>query len=146
MSKNLYEEAVADAQKLRELAEDTAKNKIIEAVMPQIREMVNKRILGENLDDLEEDMLSLEPEVDVGVDSPLPRVDDTHDDEEKSGTHLEIEAEGDVNIHLSESDSDDSDFIMDKRMSEALRRLITGDEILENSDIDQKIISLDFYK
>ena len=45
MSKTLYEEAVADAQKLRELAEETAKNKIIEAVMPQIRDLVNKRIM-----------------------------------------------------------------------------------------------------
>ena len=38
MSKSLYEEAVADAQKLRELAEETAKNRVVDAVMPQIRQ------------------------------------------------------------------------------------------------------------
>lgn len=50
MSSKLLEEAIVDAQKLRELAEQTAKNKIVEAVMPQIREMVNRRILGESLE------------------------------------------------------------------------------------------------
>lgn len=55
MSSKLLEEAIVDAQKLRDLAEQTAKNKIIEAVMPQIREMVNKRILGESIEEAELD-------------------------------------------------------------------------------------------
>ena len=53
MNKSLYEEAIADAQKLRELAEETAKNRVVEAVMPQIRTLVNRRILGEQVEDLE---------------------------------------------------------------------------------------------
>jgi hypothetical protein len=53
MSNSLLEEAIVDAQKLRELAEQTAKNRIIEAVMPQIRDMVNRRILGESLEEIE---------------------------------------------------------------------------------------------
>ena len=47
MSKTLFEEAVADANKLRELAEETAKNKVVEAVMPQIRDLINRKILGD---------------------------------------------------------------------------------------------------
>jgi hypothetical protein len=53
MNSSLLEEAIVDAQKLRELAEQTAKNKIVEAVMPQIREMINKKILGESLEELD---------------------------------------------------------------------------------------------
>jgi len=54
MNSSLLEEAIVDAQQLRELAEQTAKNKIVEAVMPQIREMINKRILGESLEEIQE--------------------------------------------------------------------------------------------
>ena len=49
MNKNIYDEAVADAHRLRELAEETAKNRVVEAVMPQIRDLVNRRILGEDI-------------------------------------------------------------------------------------------------
>ncbi len=62
MSNSLLEEAIVDAQKLRELAEQTAKNRIIEAVMPQIREMVNRRILGESLEEMMQDESALEEE------------------------------------------------------------------------------------
>ena len=80
MSKTLYDEAVADAQKLRELAEETAKNKIIEAVMPQIRDLVNKRILGEDLEDLDDDMMSLDaPEI------SLPPMEDHLEEPEDEG-------------------------------------------------------------
>ena len=37
MSKNLYQEAIAEAKLLRDMAEQNAKNKIIEAVTPRIR-------------------------------------------------------------------------------------------------------------
>ena len=40
MTSNLYEEAIADARKLREIAEQNAKNAIVEAVTPKIRELV----------------------------------------------------------------------------------------------------------
>ena len=74
MSKTLFEEAVADANKLRSLAEETAKNRVVEAVMPQIRDLVNRKILGEELDlqDLESS-----PEDELVDDlSPLPQGED----------------------------------------------------------------------
>lgn len=144
MSKTLYDEAVADAQKLRELAEETAKNKIIEAVMPQIRDLVNKRILGEDLEDLDDDMMSLDaPEI------SLPPMEDHLEEPEDegeapAGTHLEIEAEGDVNIHLGEGDSFEDDFVLDEKMSEALRMIIKGDTLSEDtSDLDNKLNALE---
>lgn len=147
MSKTLYDEAVADAQKLRELAEETAKNKVIDAVMPQIRDLVNRRILGENLEDLEDDPMSL-GHVDALDHSSSPEdqihlVDKDDDDEGEGGqTHLEIEAQGDVNIHLGESDSFENDFILDEKMSEALLRLVKG-EVNESTEAEGKLDKLE---
>jgi hypothetical protein len=87
MSTTLLEEAIIDAQKLRELAEQTAKNKIIEAVMPQIRAMVNKKILGESTsedDTVEEtDSLKLEQNENDRIKEPdSSRNEDCDEDDE----------------------------------------------------------------
>ena len=47
MSNSLFKDALADAKKLREIAEQNAKNSIIESVAPKIREMIEKQILGD---------------------------------------------------------------------------------------------------
>ena len=44
---SIYQEALLDAQKIRETAEDAARDKIMESITPQIREMINSRILFE---------------------------------------------------------------------------------------------------
>ena len=41
---NLYKDAIADARKLRETAEQNAKNRIIEAVTPQLRRLIERQI------------------------------------------------------------------------------------------------------
>jgi len=46
MTSNLYEEAIADARKLREIAEQNAKNAIIESITPKIRDLIESQILG----------------------------------------------------------------------------------------------------
>jgi len=51
MSKQLYEEAIADLKKVKEIAEDNAKRVIVEAVAPRIRELIEKELLGESLDE-----------------------------------------------------------------------------------------------
>jgi len=48
MSKTLFEEAVADAKRLREVAEKNAKNAVIEAVTPKIRSFIEEQLLGDN--------------------------------------------------------------------------------------------------
>jgi len=45
MSKNLYDEAIAEAKLLRETAEQNAKNAIIEAVTPRIRKFIEEQLL-----------------------------------------------------------------------------------------------------
>jgi hypothetical protein len=45
MSSKIFEEAIADAKKLREVAEENAKRAIIEAVTPRIREFIEGELL-----------------------------------------------------------------------------------------------------
>ena len=47
MSK-LFEDAIAEAKQLRELAEQNAKNAIVEAVTPRIREFIEEQLLAED--------------------------------------------------------------------------------------------------
>ena len=58
MSKSLFEEAIADARQLREVAEQNAKNAIIEAVTPRIREFIETQLVGGNLKEDDEDFLT----------------------------------------------------------------------------------------
>ena len=44
MSTNIYEQAIAEAKKLREVAEQNAKNAIIEAITPRVRELIDKEL------------------------------------------------------------------------------------------------------
>jgi hypothetical protein len=46
MSSKIYEEAIAEAKQLREVAEQNAKNAIIEAVTPKIREFIDNQLMG----------------------------------------------------------------------------------------------------
>ena len=57
MSQNLYEDAIAEALRLAELAEENARNKIIDAVTPRIRSLIERQLLGEDehLDPLEDE-------------------------------------------------------------------------------------------
>ena len=47
MSKSLFEEAIADAKQLRDVAEQNAKRAIVEAVTPKIKEFIEKQLTGE---------------------------------------------------------------------------------------------------
>ncbi len=51
MSNKLYEEAIADAKKIREVAEENAKKAVLEAVTPKIREFIESQILEQEEDD-----------------------------------------------------------------------------------------------
>ena len=75
MSK-MYENAVIEAAKLRELAEQNAKNKIIEAITPRIRRLVEQELLDDEIpagafDDemLDDEMMDDELVDDLGGDS-----------------------------------------------------------------------------
>lgn len=48
---NLYDEAIADARSLKEMAEKNARNKIIESITPRIRKLIERQILAEQEDE-----------------------------------------------------------------------------------------------
>ena len=139
MSKSLYEEAIADAKQLRELAEDTAKNRVIEAVMPQIRDLVNRRILGEQLED-EVGGLGLDADRPPEAEEPSLELPD---DEHEEGTVINVTAQGDVNIELeSEEVSGEEEEVLTDTMAEALGRLIRGEINVELTN-EEKILALE---
>jgi hypothetical protein len=54
----LYQEAISEANDLLRMAEERARDKLIESVMPRIRDLLEKKILeGEDVDDDVEDLL-----------------------------------------------------------------------------------------
>ncbi len=55
MSSSIYEEALADVKKLKEVAEQNAKNAIIDAVTPKIREMIEKQLVGDTVEESGQD-------------------------------------------------------------------------------------------
>jgi len=66
MSKQLYEEALADVKSLKEVAEDNAKRALIEAVTPRIRDLIERQLLKEFNNPSDED------ERDFDLNSSLP--------------------------------------------------------------------------
>ena len=82
MSKSIYEEAIADAKKVREAAEANAKSAILESVTPKIREFIEQTILEQDKkdkDEEEKDPESSDPEIDKSA----------SDDEKKKDNHRE---------------------------------------------------------
>lgn len=74
---NLYKDAIADARKLREAAEQNAKNRIIEAVTPKLRRLIEKQIAeGDELldDELSGDLLDTEEAMDMLDDELEPEI------------------------------------------------------------------------
>ena len=53
MSQSLYQEAIAEAKQLREVAEKNAKNAIIEAITPRIRQFIEQQLIKEDSDQTE---------------------------------------------------------------------------------------------
>ena len=47
MSKQLYEEALAEVRQIKQLAEDNAKKAVMDEVMPRIKEMIESQLIGE---------------------------------------------------------------------------------------------------
>jgi hypothetical protein len=107
MSTTLYREAIAEAQQLKELAEQNAKNKIIEALTPRIQAMVESQLLSEQseieIEDLDIGDGALTPE-EEGIAAIV--ADDLVDDEESDAdveASVIINAQGDVNVAVKEA-------------------------------------------
>lgn len=122
MSKQLYEEALADARQLKEVAEDNAKRALVEAVTPRIREMIENELLREfyesedKLDQSETDDsdvltdVELQDETGTDFDSGSNLVDD-------SAQAISVpDAEGKVTLDLDAMNIDDAGTSVDAPM------------------------------
>ena len=82
---NIFDEAIADAKKLKEIAEQNAKNRIIEAVTPKIKRLIEAEISGEDmdLDDLEDDS-------------------DDYEELEAGGTDMDVDTSSNLDLSYNE--------------------------------------------
>ena len=102
MSKELYEEALADVKRLQEVAEDNAKRALVEAVTPRIRDLIEKELLRESDED---DNILLDNEF-GDIDAPVvstPGIDDSQSDTSGISTPDE---EGKVTLDLDSLSTD----------------------------------------
>lgn len=148
MSQTLYEEAIAEARRLTEMAEQNAKNKIIDAVTPQIRRLIEQELSGDDddMDDLgdiedsgevETDTVSFDldsiagqpasvaaPPVSPKAPAPSLKMDGGEIEITVGGTKIEIEpadgAEGDEDM------GDQDNLLLDEPVMEALERMVAG--------------------
>lgn len=106
MSTTLYKEAIAEAQQLKELAEQNAKNKIIEALTPRIQAMVESQLLSEQ-DDI--DIIDSDDDDDGLMPMPTPEMLVVPDEDDEAEIEAEVEAsvvinaQGDVNVAVTET-------------------------------------------
>lgn len=153
---NLYQEALADAISLREMAEKNARNKIIESIAPQIKKMIERQMLAEQDEDVASDedtdvpSLDLDALPDEGSDlpsmgssmpssmsgSPAPDPDEevTHTVTTKtaSGTEVKINVRVDKHGEASASaeadaaEGDDVDVELNEETLKSLSQMMFG--------------------
>ena len=76
MSSKIFEEAIADAKKLREVAENNAKKVILESVTPKIREFIENQLLEKDDDYTDEGTLIGNPSKNSNEEIDLEGLDD----------------------------------------------------------------------
>ena len=104
MSTNLYLEAIEEAQQLKLVAEQNAKNKIIEALTPRIQAMVEAQLLSEQ-DDVEVVSVQEVPEEVDAEGAPDELVDDEPHIAADQTASVVINSQGDVNLTVAEQTS-----------------------------------------
>ena len=126
MSKQLYEEALADVKKLKELAEDNAKRAILEAVTPRIKDLIENQLLGEmsKSEDFEDDD-------DLLLDDMPENMPSTALDASAAAISMPDE-EGKVTLDLSmlaSAEDEDEDYILSMDDEQAVDVLVPSDKV-----------------
>jgi len=150
MSK-LFEEAIAEAKQLRELAEQNAKNAIVEAVTPRIREFIEEQLLTEDrlpIDQVDEiqfvssdDHLSAHEETDVledVVNEIMAEMDDADEHEELLGEDEELLVDDDESITIGEEANESYD--LDEDAMQILSKMLN--ERADLTPAEQKLKSI----
>jgi hypothetical protein len=140
MSNKVFEEAIADAKKLREVAEANAKKAVLEAVTPKIREFIESELLENSNNNEEEQIVESDESEDVTLDesallklSSLLGID--IDKEAASSRDVVSEATKDAFQSLTLEQQDELRSIADK-INE--RRRTLSDESISNKESNLK--------
>jgi hypothetical protein len=110
-SSKIYLEAIAEAKQLRDIAEQNAKNKIIEAVTPKIRRLIEAELAEEDIAGDEDDM-DMDPEELEGLPEELPDMQDMQPAEPMPQSMLDAPAlpvEDEIVVDDDDDDDDDDD-------------------------------------
>ena len=126
MSTNLYKEAIAEARQLREAAEQNAKNKIIEALTPQIRQLVENQIVLDEEAAYGKDYLSRTHKGGKGEEEN-PKLDFVEGDKMEEGD--------DVEETLSlEAEAAEGSKVAENKTSNALETMLEGIYLVDNNN------------
>lgn len=138
MGQNLYQDAIAEARQLREMAEQNAKNVIIDAVTPRIRQLIEQQLVESEHEETElvPDEVMPDEEAESGpVSVSSDSADPSGDTSVRVGAGGDVEIEvGGVSISLDTSDEADAapaeeagdDVLLDDAVAEALARVVAS--------------------
>lgn len=138
MGQNLYQDAIAEARQLREMAEQNAKNVIIDAVTPRIRTLIEQQLVEGGAEETElvpDEMMPAADDADAAPVAISSGGDDASGDTSVrvgSGGDVEIEVGGvSISLDTSGEEGDDvegasDDVLLDDAVAEALARVVAS--------------------
>ena len=167
MSTNIYEQAIAEAKKLREVAEQNAKNAIIEAITPRVRELIDRELsddtfgssedfINESFDD--DDEIVLEESAIMELAKEIAEKDEKEEKSEKSEdvdeedeiteminrilNEQEIEEEEDKKSSNTKEESykNEDDMNLEELLNEIKMEIDFGE--IEDADIENALLEL----
>lgn len=98
MSKQLYEEALADVKRVKEVAEDSAKKAVLEAITPRIRDLIERELLREQDEDFLDEEMPVEDDVAKATDELM--LDDVSTSELDASSMSLPDDEGKVTLDI----------------------------------------------
>jgi len=126
MTKQLYEEALADVKKLKEVAEDNAKRALLEAVTPRIRDLIENQLLGEAAKD--DKLLTDEFPVSSELDVPVDPSAEAGDEDVMAAAISTPDEEGKVTLDLDALKVAPQEYELSRESAEKLGLLMTSKE------------------
>ena len=157
MSLSLYQEAIIEAKQLKDVAEQNAKNKIIEALTPQIQLMIEQQLTDEFEEEIVDDGFEEEEEAEQSPalsapEAPVPptatldlgdtiAVANAIEVEEEPEPDITLDIDGELNLDLEGEDEDEEedDLLLSTAGVEMLESYINRSR---NRKISNRVIAL----
>jgi len=145
---SLYDEAIADAKELVRMAEENATNKLIEAVAPRIRKIVEKRLVEASTDeddDIDNIVASLDSEEtdEVPEAGEMGGTDDSEDfDSEESEYEYDDEEDDDDDFDVDSFSSSDDMASFPLKGVKKINIEFEGEKVLTDKDKQNESIEL----